>query len=56
MIYCSNIDIVALWPEDEGDYEQYIYPKTVDAPMDGTYPSIQIICTEDLLAEQFIAG
>ena len=45
-----------MWPEDEGDYEQSIYPKTVDAPMDGTYPGIQIVYAEDLLLEQFIAG
>ena len=52
----SNMDIVALWPEDEGTFEQSVDPKTVDAPMDGTCPAVQITNAEDMWIEQFILG
>ena len=48
------MDIVALCPEDEGTFEQSVDPKTVDAPMDGTRPAVQINNAEDMWLEQFI--
>ena len=36
----SNMDIVALWPEDEGTFEQSVDPKTQDAPMEISLPAL----------------